>query len=76
MIEGNLVIDAVVHGFNFRPDNCRQPWVAQVTHALYHWIFDQLHPRVGELGIVGFHLFTFNDLTGTRAWYEERTGRA
>jgi hypothetical protein len=45
MIEGNLVIDAVVHGFNFRPDNCRQPWVAQVTHALYHWIFDQLHPQ-------------------------------
>jgi methylenetetrahydrofolate reductase (NADPH) len=38
--------------------------------------FDQLHPRVGELGIVGFHLFTFNDLDGTRAWYEERSTRA
>jgi methylenetetrahydrofolate reductase (NADPH) len=38
--------------------------------------FDQLHPRVGELGIVGFHLFTFNDLDGTRAWYEERAGGA
>ena len=38
--------------------------------------FDQLHPRVGELGIVGFHLFTFNDLTGTHAWYEERAAGA
>jgi methylenetetrahydrofolate reductase (NADPH) len=38
--------------------------------------FDQLQPRVGELGIVGFHLFTFNDLTGTRAWYEERAAGA
>jgi methylenetetrahydrofolate reductase (NADPH) len=37
--------------------------------------FDQLHPRVGELGIVGFHLFTFNDLTGTHAWYEERAAQ-
>lgn len=39
--------------------------------------FDQLHPRVGEpkLGIVGFHLFTFNDLVGTHAWYEERAAR-
>jgi methylenetetrahydrofolate reductase (NADPH) len=37
--------------------------------------FDQLHPRVGALGIVGFHLFTFNDLTGTHAWYEERAAR-
>jgi methylenetetrahydrofolate reductase (NADPH) len=38
--------------------------------------FDQLHPRVGDehLGIAGFHLFTFNDLIGTHAWYEERTG--
>jgi methylenetetrahydrofolate reductase (NADPH) len=38
--------------------------------------FDQLQPRVGELGIAGFHLFTFNDLTGTHAWYEERAGGA
>ena len=40
--------------------------------------FDQLQPRVGDpvLGIVGFHLFTFNDLDGTRAWYEERSARA
>jgi predicted TIM-barrel fold metal-dependent hydrolase len=45
MIEGALVVDAVVHGFNFKPENCRFPFVAQVNHALYHWIFDQLHPQ-------------------------------
>jgi methylenetetrahydrofolate reductase (NADPH) len=40
--------------------------------------FDQLHPRIGDpaLGIVGFHLFTFNDLVGTHAWYEERAAGA
>jgi methylenetetrahydrofolate reductase (NADPH) len=38
--------------------------------------FDQVQPRVGELGIVGFHLFTFNDLVGTQAWYEERAARS
>jgi methylenetetrahydrofolate reductase (NADPH) len=39
--------------------------------------FDQLQPRVGDprYGIAGFHLFTFNDLTGTHAWYEERAAR-
>ena len=39
--------------------------------------FDQLRPRVGDprYGIAGFHLFTFNDLTGTHAWYEERAAR-
>jgi uncharacterized protein len=45
MIDGVLVVDAVVHGFNFKPENCRQPFVAKVTHALYHWIFDMLHPQ-------------------------------
>jgi uncharacterized protein len=45
MIEGALVVDATVHGFNFKPENYRQPFVAKVTHALYHWIFDQLHPQ-------------------------------
>ncbi len=29
----------------------------------------------GELGIAGFHFFTFNDLTGTRAWELERNAR-
>ena len=39
--------------------------------------FDQLQPKVGDpgYGIAGFHLFTFNDLTGTHAWYEERAAR-
>lgn len=45
MIEGALVVDATVHGFNFHPSNCRQPFVAHVTKGLYHWIFEQLHPH-------------------------------
>jgi methylenetetrahydrofolate reductase (NADPH) len=39
--------------------------------------YDDVAPRVGDpsLGIVGFHLFTFNDLLATRSWVEERSGR-
>jgi predicted TIM-barrel fold metal-dependent hydrolase len=44
MIEDVLVVDATVHAFNFQRRNYRQPFVAQVTKGLYHWIFDQLHP--------------------------------
>ena len=45
MIEDTLVVDATVHAFNFQAHNFRQPFVADVTRGLYHWIFDQLHPQ-------------------------------
>ncbi len=44
MIDGALVVDATVHGFNFHPDNWRQPWLREVTDMLYSFGFDQLHP--------------------------------
>ena len=36
--------------------------------------YDGVAPQVGDRrrAIVGFHLFTFNDLLGTRRWQEER----
>jgi methylenetetrahydrofolate reductase (NADPH) len=36
--------------------------------------YDHVVPHVGDpaLGIAGFHLFTFNDLLGTRSWRESR----
>jgi methylenetetrahydrofolate reductase (NADPH) len=36
--------------------------------------FDGAAPAVarGDHGLAGFHFFTFNDLLGTRRWYEER----
>jgi methylenetetrahydrofolate reductase (NADPH) len=39
--------------------------------------YDDVAPHVGDerLGIVGFHLYTFNELLATRAWYEQRTRR-
>jgi methylenetetrahydrofolate reductase (NADPH) len=39
--------------------------------------YDGVAPRVGDprLGIIGFHLFTFNDLLATRRWVEERSER-
>ena len=39
--------------------------------------YDDVAPLVGDprYGIAGFHLFTFNELTATRAWYEERRRR-
>jgi methylenetetrahydrofolate reductase (NADPH) len=39
--------------------------------------YDAVTPRVGDprLGIVGFHLFTFNDLLATRRWVEKRSER-
>ena len=45
MIEGNLVIDATVHAFNFREDNLRQPFVSDVVRGLYHWVYNQLGPQ-------------------------------
>ena len=38
--------------------------------------YDAVAPAVGrhEQGLAGFHFFTFNDLVGTRRWYEERQG--
>lgn len=45
MIEGNLVIDATVHAFNFREDNLRQPFVSDVIRGLYHWVYHQLGPQ-------------------------------
>ena len=37
--------------------------------------YDRVAPQVGDaqLGIVGFHFFTFNDLLATRRWVEERS---
>jgi methylenetetrahydrofolate reductase (NADPH) len=36
--------------------------------------YDDIAPHVGDerSGIVGFHLFTFNELVATRDWYEQR----
>jgi methylenetetrahydrofolate reductase (NADPH) len=36
--------------------------------------YDRVAPAVdrGDHGLAGFHFFTFNDLLGTREWYEER----
>jgi methylenetetrahydrofolate reductase (NADH) len=40
--------------------------------------YDEAAPLVGDpaLGIAGFHFFTFNDLTGTVRWQDERRIRA
>lgn len=40
-----LVVDAVVHAFNFKADNLKQPWVHDVVKSLYHMIFDLLGPH-------------------------------
>jgi methylenetetrahydrofolate reductase (NADPH) len=36
--------------------------------------YDAIAPAVdrGDHGLAGFHFFTFNDLLGTRQWYEDR----
>jgi len=46
MIEDDvLVVDATVHGFNFKEQNLRQPFVSEVLRGLYHWVFNQLGPQ-------------------------------
>jgi hypothetical protein len=45
MLEDVLVVDATVHGFNFKPDNLRQPFVPEVLRGLYHWVFSVLGPQ-------------------------------
>jgi uncharacterized protein len=45
VIDGQLVIDAAVHGFNFRPDNARAPFVTEVTRFLHAFTMDTLNPQ-------------------------------
>ncbi len=59
MIEGNLVIDATIHGFNFRPDNLLQPFVPEVVKGLYHWVFSQLGPREDPRYRITFEQFQY-----------------
>jgi hypothetical protein len=45
MIEDVFVVDATVHGFNFAPENFRQPFMHDVIRMTYHFAFDILHPQ-------------------------------
>jgi uncharacterized protein len=36
MIDGVLVVDATVHGFNFGVDNHKEPWVTMIVEMLSH----------------------------------------
>jgi uncharacterized protein len=45
MIDGQLVVDATVHGFNFGKKNMRYPWLDQVLGMLHTFAFDILAPH-------------------------------
>ncbi len=45
MLENNLVIDGVVHAFNFKADNIRQPFMQGVVQMLHDFTANQIHPQ-------------------------------
>jgi hypothetical protein len=44
VIDGHLVVDATVHGFNFGRQNLRYPFLDQVVRMLHTFAFDVLAP--------------------------------